>query len=65
MTEKETTIIVNSFTGKEYKVTDEAICDRCEISLRQAGEDYCSMCVMDLGGPAKPWSAVNPEDYLA
>lgn len=65
MTEKDTTTIVDSITGEEYEVTDEAICNRCEISLRQSGEDYCSMCVMDLGGPAKPWSEVNPEDFLA
>lgn len=59
------TTIKDGWTGDEYKVTAAAMCDRCELSLRQAGEDYCPLCVQDLGGPAKPYSQVDPEDYLA
>lgn len=48
---------------KEYPA--EAICDRCGLELKQAGEDHCPLCVMDLGGAWKPYSTVDPEAFEA
>lgn len=62
---EEVHIIEDLWTGDEYEVTADAICGRCEVMLRQADEEYCSMCIMDLGGTWTPYAQVDPEEYLA